>query len=44
MMRDLFPNLGNPKMNSIEMFVHAIGGIVKGCSALGFFTISPLYH
>jgi hypothetical protein len=42
MMTDLLPDLGKPKIKSIEISLQIAGGIESGCSVLGAFTISPL--
>jgi hypothetical protein len=44
MMTDLFPDLGNPTIKSIEISLQIVGGIRSGCSVPGALTVSPLLH
>jgi hypothetical protein len=41
---DLFPDLGNPTMKSIEISIHIVGGIGRGWSVPGILIVSPLLH
>jgi hypothetical protein len=43
-MKDLFPDLGNPTIKSIEMSLQIMGGIGSGWSVPRFFMVSPLFH
>jgi hypothetical protein len=43
-MTDLFPYLGNPIINSIEISFKIEGGIESGCSVPRDLIISPLFH
>ena len=42
MITDLLPDFGNPTMKSIEILVHTVDGMGKGCNVPGGFTFSPL--
>jgi hypothetical protein len=42
MMIDLLLDLGHPKMKSIDIFSHTIGGVWICCSSLGVFLVSTL--
>jgi hypothetical protein len=43
-MTDLFPNLGNPTMKSIEISCQIEGGIRSGWSVPGALTFYPFLH
>jgi hypothetical protein len=42
-MTNLFLDLGNPKIKSMEIPIQIVVGIGKGCNYLKGFTISPLF-
>jgi hypothetical protein len=44
MMIDLFLDLGNLALKSIEISVHIAGGIKRGWSVLVILIVSPLLH
>jgi hypothetical protein len=44
MMTDLLPDLGNPTMNSIEIYFQIEGGIKIIWSVLRALTLSPMLH